>query len=472
MPKTFGIKKPASFHFWLLSAFFVLLFLTGGGSRIDVQSLVVLQPASVIVCAIALLTLRGEHFADRIWLSAGFAAIILLVLLHLTPLPPSLWQSMPGREIVAEVDRTVGLGDVWRPLTLTPMNGLHALLSLMTPLAVLLVGVQLSRNDLFRLLPVIIVLGAVSGLFGILQIASDPSGPLYLYKVTNNGAAVGLFANRNHAAVMLACMFPLLATFASTSVGTVDQQRLRQMVAASVAVILMPLVLVTGSRSGLLIALIGAVTAAQLYRKPKAGPTVRKSKYRFEVGTLPLVGGFTVTGLGIASIVFSRAEAFNRFFATTSIEDGRRDFWAAAIKLTVQYFPFGSGAGSFVEAYQIGEPNRLLSANYLNHAHNDWIETAMTFGVPGIFFMSAASIAIVVRIVSIWRQGDPDSRSVKFAKMAAALVVMLALASFVDYPVRTPAILGFTMLVAIWFVEWGRLESNGDARCSDIMVKH
>ncbi|MGK9626100.1 hypothetical protein O6382_24745, partial [Salmonella enterica subsp. enterica] len=84
-------------------------------------------------------------------------------------LPPGLWQALPGRGEIATVDALSGLAGQWRPLTLTPVNALHGLVSLAVPLAVLLLASQLERTDLFRLLPLVIAIGAASGLVGLLQ---------------------------------------------------------------------------------------------------------------------------------------------------------------------------------------------------------------------------------------------------------------------------------------------------------------
>ncbi len=450
-------EKVPSLRFWLLAGFLSLVFLTGGSSRIDVQSLAVLRPISVIACALGLITLKREHLTGRPWFFFGFFSILLLSILHLIPLPPALWQSLPGREILVEVEKTAGLSGIWRPLTITPMNGWHALLSLFTPLAVLLLGVQLNRDDLFRMLPVLITLASLSGLFGVLQVISDPQGPLYFYRITNNGAAVGLFANRNHAAVLLACMFPMLATFASISTGTVDQQKIRLSLAAALAIILVPLILVTGSRSGLFLSILAMGAALLLYKKPQQGRTVRKGGQRFfNIGPVPLFGGISVLCLAFLTMFFSRAKAFERLFNETSVEDGRVEYWSVALDLASTYFPFGSGIGSFVEAYQMREPDALLNASYLNHAHNDWIETAMTTGLPGLLIFISAIILYCLRNVRLWRAGAKDRRAVKMAKMASVGLALLAFASFADYPLRTPTMMCVMMLFSLWFVEWGR----------------
>ncbi len=445
----------------MLAAFLALVFLSGGASRVDEQVLLLLRPLSVVACAIAVLTIRRNHFEGRGWLMGGIISIILLCILHLVPLPPGLWKSLPGREIIAEIDRTTGLGAVWRPLTITPMNSWYALISLATPLAVLLLGVQLARDDLYRLLPLLIGLGAISGFIGMLQVIGDPRGPLYLYRITNNGTAVGLFANRNHAAVFLACLFPMLAVYASIASGTVDRQRMRQFAAIACGIVLVPLVLVTGSRSGLLMSVPALATAALLYRKPVEGRSVRRGDTGFKLGAVHIVGAAAILSLILLTIFFSRAEALDRLFEQSTAEELRGDFWQAGIEMIWKYFPAGSGMGSFVEVYQLDEPLRYLNANYVNHAHNDWLEIALTGGLPAILILAAAILFYAVRTIRLWRRSDRDRRAVKMARLASVLIAIMAFASAADYPLRTPIMMAVFAVFCLWMTAPALAERAG-----------
>jgi hypothetical protein len=436
-----------------------ILFATGGASRVDVQSLIVLRPLSVVVCAIALLTLKREQFMRSKWLFGGVSAAALLCFAHVIPLPPILWQSLPGRDIIVEIDRLAGLRDVWRPLTLTPLNGWHALAALLIPLAILLLGVQLSKDDLCRLLPVIIVLGVLSGLFGVLQILGDPRGSLYFYRITNNGSAVGLFANRNHSAVMLACLFPMLAVYASSTGDRDDKSRGRQLAAVAVGIVLIPLILVTGSRAGLIVA-VPALLAAALLFSARAGQNSRQKTTGFQLKRCHILAATAVISLTFITIVFARAQAFDRLFAKSATEDARSDYWEIGSQMAWEFFPFGSGSGSFVETYQIYEPAQYLNANYANHMHNDWLELWLTMGVPGALILLAAIALFLKRAFGLWREQNADSHSVRYARMASAVTIILALASFGDYPLRTPIMLSVFTVCMLWFTALERAQTR------------
>ena len=189
---------------------------------------------------------------------------------------------------------------------------------------------QLDRDDLRLALPLLIVLGTMSGIVGVLQLAGGASGSLYFYNTTNNGSAVGLFANRNHAAVFLACLFPMLAIVAERSHGkSGDARNTRQLAATAIAIVLIPLILVTGSRSGMLSAIIGLIGGVMLY--VSSGQTQRGSKTGRP--PVPVLALAVVACLVFATIYLSRAEAIERIFVENKTADVRADFWTSGMQL-------------------------------------------------------------------------------------------------------------------------------------------
>lgn len=442
-----------SFTFYLLAGFLLLVFFLGGTSRADVQSLVILRPVSVMMCAFAVLTLTRADWSPRPGPAMGIIAIWLLTIAHILPLPASIWQQLPNRVEMVEINAIAGLDAVWRPVTLAPNGGWDAVWSLFTPLAVLLLGIQLRRNELASLLTVLIGLGVLSGLLGVLQIMGNADGPLYFYRITNNGAAVGLFANRNHAAVMLALLVPMLALWVSLPHEAQILQGRRKAIAGAIAMVLVPLILVTGSRSGLLAASLGLIAAALVYRRnrtdrrdEKASQLVRWGRPQFWVLT-------SVVLVGFVAAYFSRATAIERLFEQSTAQIDRSDFWAVSVDMLIKYFPFGSGSGSFPEAYQHSVPDNLLDLHFLNAAHNDWLEIAVTLSLPGILIIAVAIFAYVLRSFSIWRHHSARHKSTAFARMSGLAIAIICIASFFDYPLRTPIMMSVFAVLMLWFVK-------------------
>ncbi len=437
-----------SIQLWILLIYLVLVFFLGGGARPDIQSLAILRPLAILVCCFAGFTLAKRHFVqNRVFFGLALATI-LLVGLQLIPLPPQLWVALPGREIIAEIDRAAQLEGVWRPISMVPHTTWNAFYSLFVPLAGALLAVQLNRDEQYQLLPVVICLGVLSGMLGLLQIASAQDGSLYFYRVTNNGAAVGLFANRNHQAIFLACLFPMLAIYASGGTSSIERARVRAAFAGAVGLALVPLLLVTGSRTGLMLGLIGLLSVPFLYRRPAAvALPSRRRRLGWAVGA---IAGSGVIALALLAVLFARAEAFNRLMDSGALEDTRLDFWTPVAHMAWQYFPAGSGVGTFVEVFKLNEPGQLLQTTYLNHAHNDWLEICLTGGVFAMLLLLAALVAWFWKSWHIWRSAIAGGEEVGYGRLASVLLLMLGLASFADYPLRVPSLACLAAILAVW----------------------
>ncbi len=434
--------------YYLLVGYLAFVFLTGGGARADIHSLILLRPVAILVCGVALLTLRLEDLKRYRFLSIMAVLLLLLALLHILPMPPGMWQGLAGRGLVLEVDHAAGLRDLWRPLSLTPGAAQNAFFAIFVPLGVFLLAIQLDVEDQRRLVLPLLVIGAVSGLIGIFQIVGSSHGPLYFYRITNNGQSVGVFSNRNHQAVFLVAMIPMLAYYASQARRTDDQIKIRLVISAAAAAILVPLILVTGSRQGLLLGILSLGLSFFIFERPQATLARRRGEQK-NFSTM-FVAIFAALMLAVITAIASRAEALNRLIATDLNEEGRGQAWKVVAKLIGDYFPFGSGAGSFVEVYQIAEPLSALKPTYFNHAHNDFLEVALTFGMAGMLLIAAAVLAFAYAAWTITRGKPRASKGGRLAHTGLSVVLLFGLASFVDYPLRTPSISCFFVIASCW----------------------
>ena len=385
--------------FWVMCLALVAAFLMGGGARADIRSLVVLRPLSALILAYGLSGLRWQQVRAHGFLFGMAAAIVALVLFQLVPLPPSIWSALPGREIVVEIDRASALGAVWRPISMVPPGTWNAFYALLLPLAVLALGARLSLGELSGLLSLLICIGLLSGLLALLQLGGAKDGPLYLYEVTNNGAAVGLFANRNHEAVFLASLLPMLAGFASAGRPSSIDARLRSALALVAGMFLIPLLLVTGSRAGFIAGSIALLSLPFIYRLPRGR---EKRARHVEVWLLP-VGAIVavVGGLFLLTVLLGRAEAFDRLAKGLSDKELRYQAWVPLLDMIWRYFPIGTGFGSFRELFLIDEPHGLLALTQFFHAHNDWLELALTGGLPALLLVGLAVAAFFRKVIKL-----------------------------------------------------------------------
>lgn len=432
----------------MLIAFLAIVALTGGASRDDVQSLIILRPAAALFLGFAFVGLTRDEAVGVRALFVMALAVVALAILHLVPLPWSIWTQLPGRDMIAAVDRANGLAGQWRPLNLTPDQGWNALFSLIVPVACLALAARITFRDHLSVLALVLALGGFSAVLGLLQMLGPNESPLYLYRVTNEGAAVGLFSNRNHQAIFLATLFPMLAVYASTNLRSEDAMKRRRIVAAGCGAVLIPMLLATGSRGGLLLGTIGLATVPLLLKSPQNLSPAKRGKKKKSIAAIVAVSA--TASLAIATIVFGRAEAFDRILRTSRFDELRAGLWSVTSDLVAHYFPFGSGFGGFAPIYQIAEPDSLLEAIYMNHAHNDWLEVAMTGGVPAIILCLLAILWWGKQAWRWFRIETNRTSHVILARLGVIIMAMLGIASLADYPLRTPLLACLFVIAAIW----------------------
>ncbi|MBD8548177.1 O-antigen ligase family protein [Sphingomonas sp. CFBP 8760] len=448
--------------FWVLAVYLTCVFLMGGGSRGDIASLILLRPIAVILCAWALVRFdtAAWHRWRRLLMLAG--ALFALTAFHLIPLPAAIWQALPGRELVITIGRSIGSPDDVRPLSLSPLDTWNALFSLFVPLAVLLLGIGLTERERHHLLFVMLAIGALSATMGALQALSPGNTALHFYRFDNPNASDGLFANRNHQALLLACLIPMLAVFAQS--GERGRLTRRKGVMAAGILILIPLLLVTGSRAGLVLGVLASLSLLLLMSR-----TVTKRDDHGWRSWLNdprlLVGAAAVMLVGVI-ILSRRAEAFRRLFASSPAEESRLQIWQPAIHAIGEFMPWGSGIGSFVSSYQVYETYNILSPTYRNHAHNEFLEIAMTGGLPALLILGVAIFGWV-RVTWQWMMQPPRSPEILYGRLGSVIVFTFAVGSIVDYPARVPSLACLLTLAALWM--GGRKSDHATSTGSDTM---
>lgn len=438
----------------------VAAFLLGGGSRGDITSLIVLRPLAVLILGYGLAGLQLSHIrANRFLLGMGLA-VLALPALHLLPLPPAWWGSLPGRDLVTAIDQAAGLGQVWRPLSLAPDATLNALEALLVPFAVLVLGVRLDARELRQLVGVVLILGGISAVLGLAQVLDGKNLSLYFYTVTNDGMAVGLFANRNHQALLLASLLPLLAVWADAG-DTAETEDDRHRAGAAklfgllAGLALLPLIMITGSRAGLLLAAIALALIAVLFWRKRAsrpGAASRATNDLLARANAALPIGLAAICLGVVALTvwFGRAAAWQRLFASAPGEDMRFLIVPTVWAMIRSYLPLGTGIGSFERVYQVHEPDRLLEPTYMNHAHNDWLELILTGGLPALVLLIVAIIAYLLRARHLQARRFEPCPELRLAWLGMVVILLAALASLGDYPMRVPSLSCFFVVAVLW----------------------
>ena len=141
----------------------------------------------------------------------------------------------------------------------------------------------------------------------------------------------------------------------------------------------------------------------------------------------------------------NRSDAVTRLADMSS--DVRTEVWRSVVADLPTYWPWGTGIGAYADPYRINEPDSLLRPTYSNHAHNEWIEIAYTAGLPGLILLAVAVAMAGYGLVRAWR-GRREDRVL--ARTGGTVLLVLAIASTTDYPVRTPIMSAILILAALW----------------------
>jgi len=100
-----------------------------------------------------------------------------------------------------------------------------------------------------------------------------------------------------------------------------------------------------------------------------------------------------------------------------------------------QYWPFGSGLGTFVRAILPAERLEIIDPAFPNRAHNDFLELAVEGGVFGLAIAGIVALLLAWGFIRTWRSGYRER-----AITGLAMLVIIGLHSIVDYPLRNMAI--------------------------------
>lgn len=438
-------------------AFLAIVALAGGSSHYDAASQPIVRLAAILLMGSLVFLPPGrsaDSYRPAFWFLGALAALILL---QLMPLPPALWRALPGHERYVAAALAAGEPQPWRPLNLTPDRGWNALFSLLPPAAALFAASRLRMRDQGAILLTLILIVMASAVIGLAQVSAGEDDALRFYAAPPTGAAVGLFANRNHQALLIACGLPLLGLFAERVRMDRAKRQLHSALALTGGAFLVLTIPTTGSRAGLLLAAL-ALPCALVLAWPAIGDRAKALSARYR--RLAAGGGLALLlALITAALTFSRAESVQRLFAMDPVEDARVRLLRPLLGMIRDFLPFGSGFGSFDPVYRGYEPFENLAVTFMNQAHDDYLQLLLEGGLPALLLLVVFLGWWVWTSVRLWRRAD--SETTRLGRLGSVLVLLILLASLTDYPVRTPLIMVVAAQGAAWMLLPRRRRQHG-----------
>jgi O-antigen ligase len=357
-------------------------------------------------------------------------AMIALFVLQLVPIPYSIWAGLPGRALPADLLALAGMGGTARPMSLNPDATLGSALALVPAIAIFLIASRLPIEDQRRLLLIAVGAALLGALLGALQKATG-AGTLVPWTTAHDGNGPGLFVNRNHQAAFLLAAMPAAAALATRSNWSLPPA-LARMVGAGAVLLLGAGAIATTSRMGLLLLPVAALMSVFLLV-----PAI----------FTPRRAAITLAGVAALAFVVLQSSGVGVVIRRFSKGDVRSDYWVDSWVAIKQFWPWGSGLGTFADIFPSVENLNVIGSAQVYNAHNDYLELLLEAGLPVAALFIGFLVLLLVQAMRI-RAAGPGQATLKVAALMGMTVIMLH--SVVDYPLRMFAVSAlFALFLAV-----------------------
>ena len=421
-----------------IAVLLVLTFLTGGGSNDRGPGDVAAQLLALPVLAASLWVLLQAPFDRRLAWPLGVATLIVLTV-ALQPMLASAgaWQGNATRAALLADLAAAGVDPRHLSWSLTPWATERSLWSLLPALALFTAALTLDERRRRTLVLLVIALVLASLVLGYLQLGAPQDSLLNPFPQWVP-ALNGVFSNPNHQATAIGVALVLLLAQALQGLrrrhGDDPIAPGRWVALALAGVFLLASLPLTGSRAMVLLA-IPALLAVPLL-DGSFTRVLRSSRWPRPLVWLGVVAALLVaTALGWAGLQWMRVDA---------MDETRGALTQATAQLGLHLAPWGAGVGSFVPWFEQAASTHFLASEYINHAHNEYVQWWLESGVMGLAALLAA-LALLAWHVPPSGQGR-SADAVAVGSWVAAVLVLAH--SAVDYPLRTPSMMAVTAVLA------------------------
>lgn len=442
-PSTFSDKQAGTMDLAWNAAVSLVLFIgivSGGSSEASSLTFNLFRLLCIALLAGALFRLASAQLGTAEKMAVGLAAaIVILIVMHLIPLPYQIFADLPGRGYVISVFSIAGIREQWMPATLSPKNTWASLVAVMPPMAIFLAALTVSSRGRWMLAGAILLGTLANVMLGLAQRFQGPRSTLYLYEYANFGLATGFFSNRNNFAMLLCIAIPLIWAVSHRFSGNKSRDRLLIIATGTLMVALTFVGLaVSASRAGILLGMLALVLSTMMiWSQSTSRGSARARRSLLAI----LAAGLILGQFGMIGLL--------RIAETDPVTEYRTQISQATLRAATHYLPIGSGFGTFRGVYAMHETPSTMISNYINHAHNDWLELWLEGGLPAAFLMACFIMLFLWQAVRVWNPEGPYAAHA-LTRAASIGVLALLLHSFVEYPLRMPALACvFAVLLAL-----------------------
>ncbi len=425
-----------------------LAMILGGGGTVNPQTEMVLQVLTALIVIPLVASPAWQRGLGPVQMPAIVLGglVLLIPVFQLIPLPPSVWQALPGRSVETQSMALIQGDKAWMPLTMAPARTFASLLAMICPVLLLLQVSRLSLRGRNWLCAVIVGVAALSLALGVLQLSRTAGYEWSLYGEFSEGFLVGFQANRNAQADILLAAMLATGVLATARLGDGRHHILTWTGLVMALLGLLVGLFMTGSRTGIALSSIGLLFVAIML-----WPMLRKRKIVL-YGIGGVFGVAAVSG-GLLMQLQSVQKVVSRF---SLVREARWDLWSDTWYAIGQVWPFGSGIGTIVPMLEAAERLEVVDTTRPVRAHNDWLEWMLEAGLPGMIVLGLIILIVaylmVKAIIAVSETNTMPARRAQVL-MAIGFLLIEALHAIVDYPMRSMSLAAIAAVAVAMLLE-------------------
>jgi hypothetical protein len=376
------------------------------------------------------------------WVLAIACLVLAMPVLQLIPLPPAIWQALPGREIEIQALSLMGADKRFMPLSVAPERTFASLLAMVVPV---LYMIQISRLDHIGrswMFVTVVAMVICSILLGVMQLSRTGGFVWSFYSHLHAGYIFGFNADHNAEADLLHIGLLSLSVLVATVDMKAHSRALIWTTYGILAVAIVLAIVMTGSRTGILLMAISAPSClAILWDSLRRDMALSLRQISICVcAILSLV-------CAAALLLWNNPAVQNVIMRFYFVTEGRGDIWRDSAFALRGVWPWGGGIGSFPRLYNAAERLETVSLTFAGRAHCDWLEWTIECGLPGLVVLSA-TLGIVLAMIGTGmvrtlraEPNLPESRAARAQiLMSCALLLILGAHSINEFPLRAMSI--------------------------------
>jgi O-antigen ligase len=378
--------------------------------------------------------------------AAALVAVALLAVAQSLAWPSGLvtFLSPQHAALYGQASSLPGVPPIALHLSLAPAASRAAALLWAAAAAALLAGAAAGQHrGSRRWLAAALITGSLFQVFFGAQEQVRGSRTLWGVDIPVSPRLHGTFVNPNHLALYLEMGLAVAFAWgwwAARRTRDEPQIERRLLLLAGPAVVWLTLFVglaLTGSRGGLLGALVGVTAQGVVASGVAGGARAGSARRRWRTALLGL--GAAVAGLLVVlSLVGLRIGGLARLLVTQGDVGlgARLTEYRAVLRLWQRFPVLGAGLGSFADAFPLVQPAVLVGTWW--HAHSDVLELLATAGALGLFLAAAGLAALIRRLLKILNgPGRSEDRAAALALLGACTAVTLH--ELVDFGLTMPA---------------------------------